>query len=273
MLKDGVATISAGLSSSACDKHMQDLIWPMIRMNLLYRDKEDIISNGVGDLFLEKSFDLKCNALYTPFSEKMYLYESIPDGKMECYRHLLVETTLNTAKNKENFQDDLAVMRSMYFNAYNIDESQTLDTIVMTQTMEDVFLKSRKHVNFNIYNLNDLQNMFQMNYSNYRIEVVQWEDYSLKEQLKILARTKLLVGLPMDSLKYVTIFMKDDAGIISFCNEANIDISQDWFFRSRIESLSFYKKFCAKNEISFYGSDTVVNVTAIQQNIQSLQLL
>ena len=70
-LKDGVATLGEGLKNYSCDAHIQHIIWPLLRINLLHRSREEVINNGVGDLFLQMADNFACITTYSPAAEKV----------------------------------------------------------------------------------------------------------------------------------------------------------------------------------------------------------
>jgi len=255
-LKDAVASMGVGLFNYPCYDHMQYVIWPLIRANLSHRSKQDVINNGIGELFLEMSDNFSCSAIYTPVAEKVNLYRFIPNDTMKCYRQVIVGGSVNAAKAATNFQDDIKTMRSLYYNAYNIDEATAMDTIVITKSND-------------FYNLDEVRNMIKKNYPRYRIEVVLWEEHTAREQVKMLARTKLLIGLPSDAFKHNIVFMQDHAGIISFCKKAE----NDWFFLSVVKPRKVHRNFCKGIELSSASSQPVVNVAMLQENINGFLLM
>ena len=133
-LKKSVATMGLGLQNYHCDDHFQHVIWPLIRMNLYRRGEKDVLTNGVGDLFLEIIDTFSCAPLYSPMSEKVSLYKYIPEGVMKCYSQIFVGTSLATGKHLSNFHEDIRSMRSLYFNYFNVDGMTKRDTIVITKS-------------------------------------------------------------------------------------------------------------------------------------------
>jgi len=255
-LKKGVATMGLGLQNYPCDAHMKHVVWPLIRINLLHRDQEDVVNNGIGDLFLHSVDNFSCGSMYTPLSDKINLFRFIPEGSTKCYSRILVGTSLSyTTK----FHEYLRSMRSLYYNYYNISEMTKRDTIVITKSKE-------------LNNLDKIVSVMKKEYPQYRTSVVQWEDYTLKDQLKTLARTKILIGLPVNGLKYIAMFIQDNTGVIYVCNEgeSSIKLQRNWYISSVLKGRNPMTELCNKNEVTFFDMKANVDVGALKRSVGGL---
>merc|ERR1712157_103252 len=127
-----------------------------------------------------------------------------------------------------------------YYNTYNIDENRNLDTIVIT-------LKPNNDLH-NIIKNEYISEKFKKHYPKYRIQIVeQWDRYSLRDQLELLARAKLLIRFD-DSPLHHLIFARDNTTIFTFCTNQELKGLNRFF--AKIKSLrSYYKEFCGQDNI------------------------
>merc|ERR1711862_802924 len=181
---------------------------------------------------------------------------------------MLVGTSLNTAKREKNFSEDMAVMQSLYYNSYNLNEKPTIDMIIIAT--KDASLGDVKKSHREIKNLDKVHAILEkIYYPRYKVKLVQWDMYSLKDQLKMLARTKLLITLS-ESSSIQPVFMQDDAAIINFCS--SIDDSNDWFFIANMKSRKHYTKYCGiQKDMEVDGRvQTVVDIQNLRKTVQTV---
>ena len=50
--------------------HLGDVLWPLIRLHLKFRDVQDVINNGIGYLFLQSPIT-PCDTIYHAVSEQV----------------------------------------------------------------------------------------------------------------------------------------------------------------------------------------------------------
>lgn len=271
---DSTATLAAGLDNRNCGHQLGDVIWPMIRLNLKYRSEKDVILNGLGTLFVETS-KFYCSNLYKPLAYNMITYNSLVKNEV-CFNKLLVGTdgeNYSSSANgivKKNFSRDMRVMRSLYYKMYDIKENQKMDHIIISIKRS---YGGGTHF-LNIHNIREVVDMLTANFPSYEVMILSWEDYSMKDQLKLLARTKVYISLPGAALMNGA-FLQDRAILISFCrNDGSGRRTEGVEYNYWFNNLDYGKflMFCKNDEMSLIGYDTNVKVDKLKKTLYRLDL-
>ena len=240
----------------------------MIRLNLKFRRTIDVVNKGLGTLFVHSS-DFHCYHLYKPIAQIISTYDEISQQGM-CFRKLLVGTAGENYSSsthgivKENFSRDMRAMRSLYYNAYGVREKQKMDVILI------LLKRSGAHI-LNIYNIHEIVDMLKAKFPAYEVIVSTWEDYNMKEQLKLMARTKLLISLPGAALMNAA-FLQDDSAVVSFCRGASRKRGVEYKYWFDNLDYGTFLQFCNKDEMKMIGLDTYVHIPKLEQNIKKLKL-
>ena len=241
----------------------------MIRLNLKFRSVKDVVDNGLGTLFTHPS-DIHCYHLYKPIAHVVSTYDAVPEDGM-CFRKLLVGTegenyssSIKYGIVKENFSRDMKAMRSLYCRALNVRENPKMDYILILQK------RGGKHL-WNIHNIHEIVDMLRSSFPAYEVLVASWEDYSMKGQLELLARTRLMISLPGAALMS-GVFLQEDAAIISFCRGSKQQEGVEYRFWFDNLDYGTYLQFCKEDEMKVIGSDTYVYIPKLKENIEKLKL-
>ena len=123
---------------------------------------------------------------------------------------------------KKNMNRDMKVMRSMYYRSFNVKEVQSTDLILITikKRLSGVIQRGIKQSGImhllNIDNIDEIVAAFRETFPLYKVMVVTWDDFSVKDQIKLLVRTKLCVSLLGDVLMNAT-YLPTNSAIIAFC--------------------------------------------------------
>jgi len=273
-IHDSTATLATGLDNQNCGHQLGDVIWPMIRLNLKFRDPEEVIKNGLGTLFVQSSKFL-CHNLYKPIAHVYSTYDVIPESGI-CFRNILVGTAGENYSSSsrrvigKSFSRDMRAMRSLYYKFYDTHENPKMDCVVITIKRGN---GGGTHL-YNIHNINEIVEMIHTSFPAYEVLVLSWEDYSMKEQLKLLARTRLMISLPGAALMNGA-FLGDDSAIITFCRGLGT-----WKTRKGVEYRYWFNnldygtflQFCARDEMELVGLDTYVKIPKLKENIKKLGL-
>lgn len=246
----------------------------MIRLNLKFRDPEEVIENGLNTLFVQSSKFL-CNNLYKPIAQIISTYDTVPESGI-CFRNILVGTAgenYSSSTNgivRENFTRDMRAMRSLYYKEYDISEKQKMNCIVITVKRG---AGGGTHL-FNIRNINEIIEMIKTSFPKYEVLVISWEDYSMKDQLKLLARTRLMISLPGAALMNGA-FLQDDSAVITFCRGiGTIKKRKGVEYRYWFDNLDYgtFLQYCKKDEMEVVGLDTYVKIPKLKENMERLSL-
>lgn len=246
----------------------------MIRLNLKFRDPEEVIEHGLGTLLVQSS-KLICHHLYKPIAQTISTYDAIPESGI-CFRNILVGTAgenySSSAKGivRKNFSRDMRAMRSLYYKVYDMYETPKMDCIVITIKRG---AGGGKHL-YNIHNINEIVEMIHTSFPTYEVLVVSWEDYSMKEQLKLLARTRLMISLSGAALMN-GVFLQDDSAVITFCRGiGTVQNRKGVEYRYWFDNLDYgtFLQYCAKDEMEQVGLDTYVKIPKLKENIKNLGL-
>jgi len=300
MIWSKTATFSTGLSLHNCGHHIGDHIWPLIRLHLKFRDVDDVIQNGLGYLFLESAIS-PCDALYHAIAEQVIRFKTIPQHDM-CFDNIYVGTRamkfMNDIPNSyfisyEHFHRDMHAMRSLFWNTFGILESNktqpiVMDTIIITQKRVGLGqLRSYKY--HNIANTPQIVKMIQTEFPTYQVQIVTWEDQTVQQQVSLMARTKIMISLPGAAIINAFLF-QDNATLLCYCQKGEEDhridsstifanngtsryqLSDDvrlWF--DHFDYGNYYQ-ICNESDMSFSGRDTIVDVDALKERLNSLGL-
>lgn len=273
-IHDSTVTLATGLDNRNCGHQLGDVIWPMIRLNLKFRDPEEVIENGLGTLLVQSSKFL-CHNMYKPIAHIISTYDAIPESGI-CFRNILVGTAGENYSSsahgmvRKNFSRDMRAMRSLYYKVYDIYEKPKMDCIVITIKRG---AGGGTHL-YNIHNINEIVEMIHTSFPAYEVLVLSWEDYSMKEQLKLLARTRLMISLPGAALMNGA-FLPDDSAVITFCRGiGTVQKRKGVEYRYWFDNLDYgtFLQYCAKDEMELVGLDTHVKIPKLKENIKKLGL-
>ena len=116
----------------------------------------------------------------------------------------------------------MKVIRSMYYRSFNVKEVQSTDLILITikKRLSGVIQRGIKQSGImhllNIDNIDEIVAAFRETFPLYKVMVVTWDDFSMKDQIKLLARTKLYISLPGAALMNA-VYLPDNSATIAFC--------------------------------------------------------
>merc|ERR1719410_630487 len=126
----------------------------------------------------------------------------------------------------DNFHRDMRAMRALFWSKYGADDNTKLDTIIiMHKRLRSQML--RTHNYHTIANIPQIVSMIHNDFPTYNVEIISWEDYSVRQQVRIMARTKLMISLPGSAVMNAFL-LQDDATLLCYCqkgeeNEQRVD--------------------------------------------------
>lgn len=214
-----------------------------------------------------------CHNLYKPIAYNIIPYNSLVENEI-CFKRLLVGTDGENYSSsqsgivKENFSRDMRAMRSLYYKTYDIVEKQKMDCIIISIKRS---YGGGTHF-FNIHNIREVVDMIQENFPRYEVMIISWEDYSMKDQLKLLARAKVYISLPGAALMNGA-FVQDRAIVVSFCrNSGSGSRTEGVEYKYWFDNLDYGKflMYCENDEMGLVGYDTLVRVDKLKNNLRKL---
>ena len=107
-----------------------------------------------------------------------------------------------------DFERDMKIMRLMFWKNYGITiNEKTKQPIV---PMDTVLIAHGKNIGggdvesllkYNdIGNISEITNMIRTEFPSYKLNIISLEDYSMKQQVRIMARVKLMISLSGSSM-------------------------------------------------------------------------
>jgi len=286
------ATMSTGIGHNNCGFHLGDVIWPLVRLNAKFREPQDIVNNGLGYLFLQSPTS-HCDSLYTAISQQVERYQTIEDNV--CFNNIYVGAYqmnyMITSPNSffvpyDNFNKDMRLMRALFYNSFGISANSLpkMDTIlIMRKRQGRKELRSLQY--HNIANIPEIVTMIHTKFPNkYNVQIVSWEDYGVMHQVRIMARTRLMISLPGAATMNAFLF-QDEAALLCYCqrddnvsaNSATVFINNIKFQQSNEFKLWFdhfdygtYTQICQEPDMHLIGSDTILDVDVLEKRMIDL---
>ena len=74
----------------------------------------------------------------------------------------------------------------MFWKNYGVNKKMDMDTVLIVPG-------KREH--HGIENISVITSMIKKEFSKYKLSIISWEDYSMKQQVHIMARVKLMISL------------------------------------------------------------------------------
>ena len=93
----------------------------------------------------------------------------------------------------DNFERDMRTMRYMFWKHYGVALKEKQPDILMDTIL--IVSGKRESQSIGIENIPAITNMIRTNFPSYKLSIISWEDYSMKQQVHIMARVKLMISL------------------------------------------------------------------------------
>lgn len=299
-----IATFTSGIDiNDDCNSLIGDMVWPLIRLNLKFRTIEDVQDQGLGYLFLEAPIST-CDSTLNKISDQIIRISSMTEESDICVENLYLGTKhMNYMPYSfflplyNDFERDMKIMRLMFWKNYGITiNEKTKQPIV---PMDTVLIAHGKNIGggdvesllkYNdIGNISEITNMIRTEFPSYKLNIISLEDYSMKQQVRIMARVKLMISLSGSSMN--SFLFQDEATLFSYCTKGEDSSATDVLDTSVYSSpdgdgdnnlqrnneikLWFkhfdygnYYEFC-DNEDMFLNEqdDTIINVTKLSERM------
>jgi len=282
-------------------------VWPLIRLNLKFRTIEDVQDKGLGYLFLEAPVST-CDSALNTISDQIIRLSSITEESSDiCVDNLYLGTKHMDFMPYSfflplynNFESDMKIMRLMFWKNYGITINEKtkqpivpMDTILIVHGKKSVGngeSSSSSLLKYNdIGNISEISNMIHNEFPSYKLNIINWEDYSMKQQVRLMARVKLMISLSGSSMN--AFLFQDEATLFSYCTKGedsspdvldsstanlpdgvgvnnNLQRSNEiklWF--KHFEYGNYYE-FCYNEDMSLdEEDDTIINVTKLSERM------
>jgi len=275
----GLAHNARGFSKSAvfidryveknCGHILGDEVWPIFR--LILKHNRSLGRNDTLDLYIDRQKIARCDDYFIPLIKgRVFTFRNTSTLSVEqhCYRKLYFGTSGlsyvdddTTYLSSMQFSDDVRRFRDMFFHEFRIRESKIKKTLVMQK-------KYGEHL-VAIENIDELKNAAATEFSDTQVQIISWDDYSVAEQIGLMAQTKFFISLPGADVMNA-IFLPDDAILVVFCR----------YFKGRMEHSNeirlWYRfvrhlrvfEFCGQEDVVLQPSGNVWVNTSVLGNLE-----
>ena len=189
--------------------------------------KKHLTTQFVGqnsDVYIDRSVVPACDAHFDSLVKDggVYTLRSEPQtGQIKCYNSIYfgvtgmsyVDGDVDYLSSSE-FPTDAKAFRTLFYDRALVARTQIgKDRLVIMQK------KTGEHL-VSIENLNQLVEAATERFGNLQVIVVSWDDYTIKEMIQLMRRTKMMVSLPGSDIMNA-IFMRDNSFLVIYCRYVN----------------------------------------------------
>merc|ERR1712129_297409 len=171
-------------------------------------------------------------------------------------------------------------MRLLFYNHFGIPHQEKQTILIMQERHSR---GSSYAMQFrNIANIPQIVKMIKEEFPiYYNVEIISWEDYSLKQQIQIMARTKLMISLPGSGIMNAFL-LQDDSALFCYCQKAqeqSIDLLSIYVNGTKMEgAMEFqlwfnhfdyasFKEFCGPFITLTEEGATSINVVELKKSM------
>lgn len=260
--------------SRNCGHDLGDEAWPLHRLMRLFDEPNPILD----DMYFVSKQPRYCDQVLDPIAKRRIVSES----GLQCYARFYVGTRGMSymadhgtwPHRKDTLVADMRAFRSRYHNFANVPSEQNTDTIVIMEKTEGTHM-------CNIGNRHEIANYLRQAYPDYQVKLVSWPNYTIKEQINLMSRTKLMISLPGSDVMNA-VFLPDDGALLMFCRREGytkdgkhrLDKSREtdsWF--QYLPYMKLHTEPCDSSAVSYTPeeySDTIVDLSSLQHMLEKL---
>ena len=192
----------------------------------------------------------------------------------------------------DNFNRDMHTMKSLFYNTYGLNlnpNNNEQDTILITQKRKG-YGNSRTLKYHNIANIPQIIKMIQTNYPRYKVQIISWEDYNMKQQVHIMSKTQLMISLPGSAIMN-GFLLHNTSSLICYCqvgelhpgikddkstyyNSYGVKFQKSNEFLLWFDHLNYsnYMQLCDEPFSYIHGLDTIINIDELNKKMRELKM-
>ena len=120
-----------------------------------------------------------------------------------------------------------------------------------------------------IENIDELKNAAATEFSDTQVQVISWDDYSVAEQIELMAQTKFFISLPGADVMNA-IFLPNDAILVVFCRYFNGQMERSNEIRLWYRFVRHLRvfEFCGEEDVVLQPSGNMWVNTSVLGNLE-----
>ena len=206
-----------------CGHILGDEVWPIFRIMLQRRHALALWDKW--DIYIDRAKEARCDSYFTPLTdgEVLTYKNSLARNKeTRCYENIYFGTSGLSYVDDDvkylsstRFSEEARLFRDMYFRAFRAERYKPSKILIMQK-------KTGEHL-VAIENLEELKLAAAAEFKDNEVQTASWSDYTIAEQITLMARTKVFISLPGSDVMNA-IFLPDNSILVVYCRYYNDQI-------------------------------------------------